>query len=187
MAPAARERRPPVGTRGSAKPAPMTPGPADVCATFSCPAGCTGGPDHEGFSRWGPAQRPAVPRAVRCRLPSRGPQRCEPCLPLQGTDHAERWDSRQEGTTSELGVLPAARLRRAVPTGGRRSRAAVTTLHLRRSASTPFHARRGVQSDRSWGLLPVGAAPSHALSAGRLAPTGRTAGLGAHPGSTTGW
>ena len=35
-------------------------------------------------------------------------------------------------------------------------------------------------------VLPVGAAPSRALSAGRLAPTGRTGGLGAHPGSTTG-
>ena len=32
MAPAARERRPPVGTRGSAKPAPMTPGFANVSA-----------------------------------------------------------------------------------------------------------------------------------------------------------
>ena len=30
------------------------------------------------------------------------------------------------------------------------------------------------------------APPSRALSAGRLAPTGRTGGLGAHPGSTTG-
>ena len=50
-----------------------------------------------------------------------GPQRCERCLPFQCTDHAERWDSRREGTTSELGVLPAARLRRAVPTAGRPS------------------------------------------------------------------
>ena len=50
-----------------------------------------------------------------------GPQRCERYLPFQCTDHAELWDSRREGTTSELGVLPAARLRRAVPTGGRRS------------------------------------------------------------------
>ena len=74
---------------------------------------------------------------------ARGPLRCERCLPLQCTDHAERWDSRREGITSELGVLPAARLRRAVPTRGRRSRAAVTTLHLRRSASAPFHHRRG--------------------------------------------
>ena len=35
-------------------------------------------------------------------------------------------------------------------------------------------------------VLPVGAPPSRALSAGRLAPTGRLASLGAHPGSTTG-
>ena len=82
-----------------------------------------------------------------------GPQRCERCLPLQCTDHAECWDSRREGATSELGVLPAARLRRAVPTRGRPSppgggsRAAVTILHLRRSASTPFRDGRGVQED----------------------------------------
>ncbi len=68
------------------------------------------------------AQRPAGPRAVHCRPPSRGagmgPAALRRCLPFQCTDHAERWDSRREGTTSELGVLPAARLRRAVPTGG---------------------------------------------------------------------
>ena len=50
------------------------------------------------------------------------PQRCKRCLPFPCTDYAERWDSRREGTTSELGVLPAARLRRAVPAGGRRSK-----------------------------------------------------------------
>ena len=62
--------------RGSAKPAPMTlrhanvsspPSPNPGCrdrsplplpAPFSCPAGCTGGPDHGRFSRRGPAPRP---------------------------------------------------------------------------------------------------------------------------------
>ena len=71
------------------------------------------------------AQRPAGPRAVQCRPPSwgggTGPAARERCLPLQCTDHAERWDSRREGATSELRVLPAARLRRAVPTRGRQS------------------------------------------------------------------
>ena len=52
----------------------------------------------------------ATPQALpRLRNPD------ERCLPFQYTDHAERWDSRREGTTSQLGVLPAARLRRAVP------------------------------------------------------------------------
>ena len=65
-----------------------------------------------------------APSATRRELPRlRNPD--ERCLPFQCTDHAERWDSRREGTTSQLGVLPAARLRRAVPapTGrtGRRS------------------------------------------------------------------
>ena len=52
---------------------------------------------------------------------ARGPQRWEQCLPLQCTDHSERWDSRREGTPSELRVRPAARLRRAGPTRGRPS------------------------------------------------------------------
>ena len=63
-----------------------------------------------------------------------GPQRCERCLPFQCTDHAERWtwDSRREGTTSELGVLPAARLRRAVPapTGRTGQRSAFPCLRV---------------------------------------------------------
>ena len=61
-----------------------------------------------------------------------GPQRCERCLPFQCTDHAERWDSRREGTTSQLGVLPAARLRRAVPapTGRTGQRSAFPCLRV---------------------------------------------------------
>ena len=109
------------------------------------------------------AQRPAGPRAVQCRPPSwgggTGPAARERCLPLQCTDHAERWDSRREGATSELRVLPAARLRRAVPTRGRRSRAAVTTLHLRRSASAALDARWGVQEDPIMSVSPGG--PRH--------------------------
>ena len=67
-------------------------------------------------SAWPPS---ATRRALPCLVAPRNPD--ERCLPFQCTDHAERWDSRREGTTSQLGVLPAARLRRAVPTGGRRS------------------------------------------------------------------
>ena len=69
----------------------------------------------------------AARRAAGGSLPSaftgqaRGPQRCERFLPLPCTDHAERWDSGREGPNSELGGPPAARLRRAVPAGGRRS------------------------------------------------------------------
>ena len=115
------------------------------------------------------------------------PQRCERCLPFPYTDYAERWDSRREGTTSELGVLPAARPRRAVPAGGRRSRAAVTTLHLRRSASAPFHARRGVQADPIMGVFPGGgrhrgpAGRERALSNGRMARPATVAALRTDP------
>ena len=42
-------------------------------------------------------------------------QRSERRVPRTRPDDAERRDSGREGTTSELGVLPAARLRRAVP------------------------------------------------------------------------
>ena len=54
------------GTRGSAKPAPMTPGPADVRAAppFFMRPGCTGEPGHGGFSRWGSAQRRVAPRTA---------------------------------------------------------------------------------------------------------------------------
>ena len=173
-------------SRGSAKPAPMTlrhanvsaaplPTPDDATAHRSpaqgraifIPGGVCRWTDHAGFSRWGPAQRLAGPRAVPRRPLSRGrapgPQHCERCLPLQCTHHAERRDSRREEATSELAVLPAARLRRAVPTwrSAQFSRWGLPCgrnhLHRRRSASQPFHARRGVQADRSWRFLPVGA------------------------------
>ena len=66
---------------------------------------------------WAPCAMFSVrvaPSATRRAFPRlRNPG--ERCLPFQCTDHAERWDSRREGTTSQLGVLPAARLRRAVP------------------------------------------------------------------------
>ena len=104
---------------------------------------------------------------------ARGPQRCQRCLPLEGTDHGKPWDSRREGTTSELGVLPAARLRRAVPTRGRRSRAAVTTLHLRRSASASFHARRGVQANPIMRVSPGGGRHRCAKRSERRGPRSR--------------
>ena len=115
--------------------APLAP----LRGAVPAPTGRTGRRSAQ-FSRWGlPCLRVAppgglgamrqfsvrvAPSATRRALPSmRNPD--ERCLPFQCTDHAERWDSRREGTTSELGVLPAARLRRAVPapTGrtGRRS------------------------------------------------------------------
>ena len=88
------------------------------------------------FSRWGlPCLRVAPPgglgamRQFSVRVAPSATRRALPrltnpgerCLPFECTDHTERWDSRREGTTPQLGVLPAARLRRAVPTRGRRS------------------------------------------------------------------
>ena len=59
MVPAARERRPPVGTRGSARPALMTPSAADVSAAPPCHAGGVNGPTRScGFLPVG--VRPAV-------------------------------------------------------------------------------------------------------------------------------
>ena len=53
----------------SRMPRPLTAPPTRGRA--SCPAGCTGGPDHAGPCRWDPTQRPPGPRAVPCRPPSR--------------------------------------------------------------------------------------------------------------------
>ena len=47
--------------------------PLPGAAPFSCRAGCAGGPDHVGFSRWGPAQRSAGPRKERRPRPGRRP------------------------------------------------------------------------------------------------------------------
>ena len=67
-------------------------------------AGCAG-PHRENW--------PEVERSLACaslRL-VRNPD--ERCLPFQCTDHAERWRFPPRTNTSQLGVLPAARLRRA--------------------------------------------------------------------------
>ena len=85
---------------------------------------------------------------------ARGPQRCERYLPLQFTDHPKRWDSRRERATSELGVLPAARLRRAVPTGGRRSLACASLCMV---AYRPTLAHPGNCIRRPLGIAAPGA------------------------------
>ena len=56
---------------------------------------------------------------------------------------------------------------------------------LNRSASHRSSLRFG--RNTSGPVLPVGAPPSRALSAGRLAPTGRTGALGARPTLSTDW
>ena len=99
---------------------------------------------------WAPCAMFSVrvaPSATRRALPRlRNPD--ERCLPFQCTDHAERWDSRREGTTSELGVLPAARLRRAVPapTGRTGQRSAFPCLRV--APPGGMSARRHVQRSR---------------------------------------
>ena len=116
----------------------------------------------------------ATPQALpRLRNPD------ERCLPFQCTDHAERWDSRRERTTSQLGVLPAARLRRAVPTRGRRS-LACASLRLVRNPDErclPFqctdHAERwDFRRERTTSEL--GVLPAARLRRAVPAPTGRT-------------
>ena len=133
--------QPPAGTRGSAKPGRMTRRQTSVSATHFLPGGVCGGPDHAGSCRWDSIERPPGSRAVPCRPPSRNagtwPALHKRCLPLPCTDPAERGDSRREGATSELGVLPAARLRRAVPAGGRRSKPSAPLRHRLYALSGP--------------------------------------------------
>ena len=104
----------PLSQHCAARPAPR--GCADRRSAFPClrvaPLGGMGA-----MRQFSVRVAPSATRRALPRLRNPG----ERCLPFQCTDHAERWDSRREGTTSQLGVLPAARLRRAVPTRGRRS------------------------------------------------------------------
>ena len=98
-------------SRGSAKPGRMTRRQANVSAApCSCPVGCAEDPIMDvspGGSRHGPQGHQRF-LAVRPYWASvRGSQRCERCLPLPGTDHAERRNSRREGTTSEWGSFPS--------------------------------------------------------------------------------
>ncbi len=94
------------------------------------------GPDCA-YSRWrngadGLERRPLVGTAARRAAGGSSPPdftgrgygapNCAGGLPFQCTDHAERWGFRRDQTTPERRVRPAARLRRAVPAGGRRSK-----------------------------------------------------------------
>ena len=101
----------------------------------SCPAGCAANPFMS-----------VSPGGGRHRCAKRSERR----VPRTRPDDAERRDSGREGTTSELGVLPAARLRRAVPTRGRRSLASASlcTVAWGRDVHRPGNCifmRRGVQ------------------------------------------
>ena len=122
------------------------------------------------------AQPPAGPRAVHCRPPSRGAgtgpaaRGTVSATPTYGSRGTLGFPPRRDHLGA--GVLPAARLRRAVPTRGRRSRAAATTLHFRRSASAPFQARRGVQEDPIMGVSPGGGSSLRRFVS--RTPTGRT-------------
>ena len=94
------------------------------------------GPDCA-YSRWrngadGLERRPLVGTAARRAAGGSSPPdftgrgygapNCAGGLPFQCTDHAERWGFRRDQTTWERRVRPAARRRRAVPAGGRRSK-----------------------------------------------------------------
>ena len=69
--PQARERRPPVGTRGSAKPAPMTPGPANVGAAPPFHAGGLNGPTRScGFLPVGVSGRHRAPKGAKTLIAS---------------------------------------------------------------------------------------------------------------------
>ena len=106
------ERRPPAGIarERETREDDVSSGQRECRAIF-VPGGVCGGPDHgrfSGGSRHGGPQGRRRFLAVRLYWVSvRGPQRCERCLPLAGTDHAERRDSRREGTTSERGSFPS--------------------------------------------------------------------------------
>ena len=119
------------------------------------------GPDCA-YSRWrngadGLERRPLVGTAARRAAGGSSPSdftgrgygapNCAGGLPFQCTDHAERWGFRRDQTTSERRVRPAARLRRAVPAGGRRSKPVPATSSLPR-----FRPRR--ELSRRSGFVP---------------------------------
>ena len=89
---------------------------------------------------------PARERRPLASSPGGGRHRCaersERRVLRTRPDDAEHRGPGREGTTSELGVLPAARLRRAVPTGGRRSLASAS---LRLLAWAPRRAPPGTE------------------------------------------
>ena len=144
-------------SRGSAKPAAMTPSPASVSATppFSC-----------GRGERADAIMGVSPGGGRHRCAKRSERRVPPSRP----DDAERGVPAERGAP-QLGVLPAARLRRAVPapTGrtGRRSAFPCQRVALRGgvrprlapSSELHFHAGGVCRRTRSWVLLPLGARP----------------------------
>ena len=146
-----------------------------VCCENAVPRGNPNGPDG----------------AVRTGTPTSGRHRCakrsERRVPRSRPDDAEHRGPGREGTTSELGVLPAARLRRAVPgpTGRTAQRSAFpcqrVALHggvrPRRAPSRElhFHARRGVQEDAIMSVSPGGGrhARERENSADDVAPSQR--------------
>ena len=183
MAPLARERRPPVGTAagGPRRRRPQPPGPG-----WRRP--------HGNADLWS-AQRPGGPRrrsspptpgpdgAVRTGTPTSGRHRCaersERRVPRSRPDHAERRGPGREGTTSDLGVLLAARLRRAVPTGGRRSLASASLCMVAwapRTCTTRelhFHTRWGAQEDAIMSVSPGGGRHRCAERSERRVPRSR--------------
>ena len=83
----ARERRPLVGTRGSAKPAPMACGPANVGAapSFSCGRGEQADLIMRISPGGGAASRPTGPRKPLRRLSWAGPRLSDPAPALSGS------------------------------------------------------------------------------------------------------
>ena len=171
MALAARERRPPVGTRGSAQPAPMTPSSAHVTAALPFHAGGVNGPE-VGVPL--PARRAAWWRAAEMCTIQETALSC-PAGCAGGPDHGQfsRWGpappaagGRQGRTpSSEAAPLSAgtparwsdaqARERRPlVGTRGSAKPAPMTLGPANVNAAPPFHAGGVNRPTRSWGFLP---------------------------------
>ena len=115
-----------------------------------------GAPTSGQFSRWGPAQRPAGPRAVHCRLPSRGAGTGPPALRTVSA-------TRMYGSRRRLGFPPR---RDHLGTGGPSRRPPSAGCAGQRPA---FQAVPALFRGRRYVLRP--AARGYA---GPKAPTGRT-------------
>ena len=108
----ARDRRPPVGT--AARSAAKGVYHAAVRMTLNAEVPAEGEPPPHSGSFLPPARGGLCRPEVGVPVPAR---------------RSARWRGAERRTTPALGVLPAARLRRAVPTRGRRSRACLSALH----------------------------------------------------------
>ena len=142
------------------------PVPAPDAAPLSCRAGCAGGPDREGFSRWGRAQPAARGPEAPCR--------CHRwCRPGQGSPL--RFTNSRVAPSEQRTNRRSRPCRAAVPAGGRRSKPSPRFFAVGVTPSRPA-ARGGAGVKPPPGELagvPFPAAPSNPTAFRRALAGGR--------------